>query len=95
MRMQICDKLLREVMVDEHVLNVCGMVMRSLQRPNDMTAAYEAAAAARPRDVGLLRALFAAYVRGPHNSTQPSPLASAGRHSGALKTISTAGNPIM
>lgn len=61
--LQLCEEIRGEVPTDEHVLHAMSLLYRSSDRLPDLTAAYVAASAAHPNDVGLLFGVFSSHVR--------------------------------
>ena len=60
---QLCDEVRAEAPTDQHVLHTMGMVYRGGDCMSRLTAAYAAASAKEPSDLGLLTAVFGGYVR--------------------------------
>ena len=74
---QACAELQQEVPTDSQVLNLLAVVWKAAGQPGVLTAAYEAACAARPRNTDLLHGLFAAHIACGPRSSRPCPQASA------------------
>jgi len=62
-----------EAPTDQHVLHTMGMVYRGADCMSRLTAAYAAASAKEPSDLGLLTAVFGGYVRYFEASKTPFP----------------------
>ena len=60
---QLCDEVRAEAPTDQHVLHTMGMVYRGADCMPRLTAAYAAASAKEPSNLGLLTAVFGGYVR--------------------------------
>ncbi len=61
--MQLCDEVRKEVPTDEHVLHTLRLVYGRAGRTAEVTAMYQAAAAAATDNPALLEGVFAAHVR--------------------------------
>ncbi len=59
----MCDEVRAEAPTDEHVLHTMGMVYRGADCMARLTAAYAAASAKEPANLGLLTSVFGGYVR--------------------------------
>jgi hypothetical protein len=61
--MQLCDELRKEAPTEEHVLHTVRLVYGRANRVAEVTAMYQAAAAAAPDRPELLEGVFAAHIR--------------------------------
>jgi len=69
----LAEAVLADGLADDHLLHLCGLVLKPADRLEPLTAAYEAAAAAEPGSEELAVGVFTCHVRRARARPPPAP----------------------